>query len=292
MFEQGFGQASLNQSEYSDNFKKYSKTFSFAASFFGKKMANDTAKLYFFFRQVDDIADENVVENIDQKKNLIQNALKGAELTSLKDEYDIPIDVVEIFIKYAIADIELTKIESRKQLLEYCYAVASSVGICMCKLFKVKKTSAYYHAIDLGIAMQLTNMCRDVYEDYNNNRLYLPELSKDMIEYQDKEKIQSTIISYLDLADKYYESAYRGLVYLPLRVRFVIYLAANLYQKIGYHIKKNNNYKIRSYTKKNEKIFMLLNLSFKFCFKLLIKKFTPHEKNLHEDIAEMPYAHV
>ncbi|OUV07046.1 MAG: hypothetical protein CBC47_09700, partial [Alphaproteobacteria bacterium TMED87] len=87
------------------------------------------------------------------------------------------------------------KLNSKKDLLVYSYRVAGTVGLMMAKILKVTKKNSLKAAIDLGIAMQLTNISRDVIEDSNNNRFYINE---------NFEEIRSTI----NLADTFYENSF------------------------------------------------------------------------------------
>ena len=103
----------------------------------------------------------------------------------------------------------------------------------MAKILKVNKKNSLKSAIDLGIAMQLTNISRDVIEDFNNNRVYID---------QNFENIKSTI----ELSEKFYENSFYSIKEIPLSFRFSILVARRIYRKIGYKIlnKKNfENYK-------------------------------------------------
>ena len=115
----------------------------------------------------------------------------------------------------------------------YSYRVAGTVGLMMAKILKVNKKNSLKSAIDLGIAMQLTNISRDVIEDFNNNRVYID---------QNFENIKSTI----ELSEKFYENSFYSIKEIPLSFRFSILVARRVYRKIGYKIlnKKNfENYK-------------------------------------------------
>lgn len=275
---------------YKRNFQKHSKTFSFAAKFFGKKTGTATAKLYYFFRTVDDLADSELEMSIDERKDLIRQALNSSEIKQLKKQYNIPNKILEVFINYSIADIDLERLNCEKELLSYCYGVASTVGLSMCHLFGVTSEKAFYHAIDLGIAMQLTNMCRDVFEDYENNRIYLPDLIPEYFKYEDQDNIFSIQKKYLDLADEYYLSGFEGLIYLPIRARLVVYIAAKLYHHIGHQILIDKNFKKRSYVSKFSKIGLSLQYVCSFLFKHLKMKDVTHQQSLHKSIVELPYA--
>ena len=97
------------------------------------------------------------------------------------------------------------------------------VKIISLKILKVNKKNSLKSAIDLGIAMQLTNISRDVVEDLNNGRSYIN---------LDFEEIKSTI----QLAENYYENSFYSIQKIPFRLRFAILVARRVYRKIGYKI--------------------------------------------------------
>ena len=150
------------------------------------------------------------------------------------DEFSISLKVVNDLFDGIKSDIKQTvKLNSKKELLIYSYRVAGTVGLMMAKILKVNKKSSLKSAIDLGIAMQLTNISRDVVEDLNNGRSYINDNFDD---------IKST----LKLAEKFYESSFYSINEIPIRFRFSILVARRVYRKIGYKIlnKKNlENYK-------------------------------------------------
>ena len=120
------------------------------------------------------------------------------------------------------------QLNSKKDLLIYSYRVAGTVGLMMAKILDVKNKNALKGAIDLGIAMQLTNISRDVIEDAGNNRFYIA-------------KNLSSIKETLKLADLFYESSFASIKEIPLNFRFSILVARRVYRKIGHNIlgKKN-----------------------------------------------------
>ena len=156
------------------------------------------------------------------------------------------------------------KLDTKKDLLVYSYRVAGTVGLMMAKILKVNKKSSLKSAIDLGIAMQLTNISRDVIEDSKNNRFYINK---------NFEEISSTI----NLADTFYDNSFYSIKDIPISLRFSILVARRVYRKIGYKIlnKKNlENYQSsgKIYVSNIEKIFetflsifdlIRLSLSFK-----------------------------
>ena len=124
---------------------------------------------------------------------------------------------------------ERVEFKTEKELLIYSYRVAGTVGLMMAKILKVKKEIAFKAAIDLGIAMQLTNISRDVIEDQNLNRHYInPEIEK--------------ILETLDLAESFYKSCFYSIKEIPFRLRFSICVARRVYRKIGHKIKNKKDF--------------------------------------------------
>ena len=119
-------------------------------------------------------------------------------------------------------------VNSEKDLLIYCYRVAGTVGLMMAKILNVQNKNALKSAIDLGIAMQLTNISRDVVEDSKNNRFYISH---------NFEEIKKT----LENADLFYESSFSSIKEIPFVFRFSILVARRVYKKIGHKILKKRN---------------------------------------------------
>jgi len=126
------------------------------------------------------------------------------------------------------------KINSQKDLLVYSYRVAGTVGLMMSKILKVNDKESLKGAIDLGIAMQLTNIARDVIEDKKRNRKY--------IDY-DFSAIKETI----NTADIFYQRSFPAIKAIPLSSRFSVIVARRVYRKIGDYILKQKN--IENYSK-------------------------------------------
>jgi phytoene synthase len=123
---------------------------------------------------------------------------------------------------------EKVQINSKKDLLVYSYRVAGTVGLMMSKILKVKNKEALKGAVDLGIAMQLTNIARDVNEDKNQKRQYIkPDFSSI------KETIKESEI--------FYQKSFNSISSIPLRSRFSILVARRVYKKIGNYILKQKN---------------------------------------------------
>tara|TARA_B100000242_G_scaffold110276_1_gene76908 strand:- start:661 stop:1512 length:852 start_codon:yes stop_codon:yes gene_type:complete len=220
----------------------YAKSFSWAGFFLPKKTLNKCSALYDFCRVADNLADdEEKIENKEKKFNQFEKDFNQKNFDNpiiknmwdLIDEFNISLKIVHDLLIGIKSDIkESVKLNSKKDLLIYSYRVAGTVGLMMAKILRVSKKSSLKSAIDLGIAMQLTNISRDVIEDYKNNRSYIDK---------NFEEISSTV----NLAETFYENSFYSIKDIPISFRFSILVARRVYRKIGHKIlnKKNlNNY--------------------------------------------------
>ena len=153
----------------------YAKSFSWAGFFLPKKIYQRCSTLYDFCRSLDDIADQELDLNakIDQfnefKKRFVNKDNKNqiiSQMHELINSCDIKEKIVHDLFDGVASDLkEEVKLKSKKELLIYSYRVAGTVGLMMAKILNIKKNNSLKAAIDLGIAMQLTNIARDVIED-------------------------------------------------------------------------------------------------------------------------------
>ena len=227
---------------YNSYLSVYAKSFSWAGFFLPKKTLNKCSALYDFCRVADNLADdEEKIENKEKKFNQFEKDFNQKNFDNpiiknmwdLIDEFNISLNIVHDLLIGIKSDIkESVKLNSKKDLLIYSYRVAGTVGLMMAKILRVSKKSSLKSAIDLGIAMQLTNISRDVIEDYKNNRSYIDK---------NFEEISSTV----NLAETFYENSFYSIKDIPISFRFSILVARRVYRKIGHKIlnKKNlNNY--------------------------------------------------
>ena len=217
----------------------YAKSFSWAGYFLPKKTFDRCSALYDFCRVADNIADDDgEIENKKKKFDQFINDFNQKKfddpiiknMWGLIEEFKISLKIVQdllIGIKSDIRDKVI--LNSKKDLLVYSYRVAGTVGLMMAKILKVNKKSSLKSAIDLGIAMQLTNISRDVIEDSKNNRFYINE---------NFEEISST----LNLADAFYENSFYSIKDIPISFRFSILVARRVYKKIGHKILSKKNF--------------------------------------------------
>ena len=218
--------------------KKHAKSFYWASFFLSKETFNKCSSLYNFCRTLDDIVDDNNKLEIKKnnflkfKKNFIDKDLSDPiikEMWSIINSEKISEKVVTDLFDGVETDLEeKVRINSKKELLVYSYRVAGTVGLMMSKILKVKNKEALKGAIDLGIAMQLTNIARDVCEDRDRNRQYIkPDFSAI------KETINESQI--------FYQKSFSSISSIPLRSRFSVIVARRVYKKIGDYILKQNN---------------------------------------------------
>lgn len=287
----------------------YGKSFNWAKKFLGHKMGTDASILYRLCRVLDDMADGDII-NGPERLLIIRDGLIKNHPTKdpLLIEFDffinskkLPKLVIISLIDGLLGDQENVLIKNEFELLRYCYRVAGTVGILMCNVLDCDKNDAIDYAIDLGIAMQLTNIARDVLEDAQMGRRYLPESWVGNISPEEIIKIshepgskraQEICIGsekLLNLAEQYYISGLTGCSYLPLRAHAAISVAAIVYRKIGIKI-KNNEYswfKGRVFTSKYEKM-ICSTLGLLLLYKRLFKR-DQHDSILHDALRGLPY---
>ena len=253
--------------------KKHAKSFYWASFFLSSNTLDKCSSLYNFCRTLDDIVDDD--NNLEIKKEIFSKFKRDFENKNLNNQIIKDIWSVidnENISKQIIIDLfdgvetdlkEKVVINSKKDLLVYSYRVAGTVGLMMSKILKVKNKEALKGAIDLGIAMQFTNIARDVCEDKARNRQYVDH---DFLAIQE-------IISESQI---FYENSFNSISDIPIRSRFSVIVARRIYRKIGDYILKQKN--IDNYNKAGkiyvpifEKIIQTILSIFDFIKLLFIK---------------------
>ena len=216
----------------------HAKSFSWAGFFLAKQTFKNGSSLYDFCRTLDDIADENT--SLDSKKQKFNKMKKDfiernfeniliKNIDNLIKKFNISEKVVLDLFDGIESDIkENIEFKTKRELLLYSYRVAGTVGLMMAKILKVDSKIALRSAVDLGIAMQLTNIARDVVEDSDRNRKYIDH---DFI------KIKET----LSIAKLFYKSSFKSIKEIPLVNRFAILVARRVYREIGNNIIRKKN---------------------------------------------------
>ncbi len=242
-----------------------------------KKRAIYTA--YAFCRRCDDAVDNN--ESTTEKKRLldeIENNLKsGINLDKLIlennpiilatcaiiKEFNIPQQYFFDVIQGVRMDIEFTSFNSFDEVKEYCYKVASVIGLICIKIFGYSNPKAIDYAIDFGLAMQLTNILRDILDDLNENRCYLAFEEMDKFNYsinQLRESLYNDDFIQMmkfevDRAKRYFESGSRLLPLVDTDSRICLVILSTIYSKILKKIERSNynifqtNYRLNTFEK-------------------------------------------
>ena len=270
--------------------KSEGKSFYWASFFLPKKNRIAASRLYSICRYLDDVADNSKLDTSSQIKNIF-NQIKeneSSEINIFFKKNNINLGILKDLIDGLISDQQNVRVADEKELIDYSYKVAGTVGLMMLPIINTKDAEARKHAIDLGIAMQLTNIARDVYEDAKMNRLYLPkewlgqvsisDLIDNKLDDQKKKLIELSIKNLIELSDKFYANGFSGMKFIPLRTRLAIFFAAKIYKGIGEKIKSGGYvYKLeRVYLNKLEKLWITIISIPEFLFlKNIFKSYKP-----------------
>ena len=241
-----------------------SKSFYFATRFFPPDLARAAHAVYWFCRYTDDLVDE--CENVERGRQDLEHwteALRTAYETGVCSdhpvlrtflhtaaEYQIPLEYAFELIEGMRMDLNGTRYQTFEELRLFCYRVASVVGLMMCCVIgfeeETERTSALPHAIDLGIAMQLTNILRDIGEDLERGRVYLPldEMAqfgyseRDLKAHLRNEPFRRLMQFQVARARSYYARGNAGIRTLNTRGRFAVKVASDVYREILARVEK------------------------------------------------------
>ncbi|MEN9282323.1 MAG: hypothetical protein RL594_1258 [Bacteroidota bacterium] len=250
--------------------KTHAKTFYAASHFVPAEKRNACYAVYAFCRYVDDIVDvamergdvtrEDAVRLVEQWRSEVGDVYTGqrtvtsdasdlayqdraAVLLAWEDTlqtYHIPRNLPEELIEGVLMDTTITRFATYQELEVYCYKVASVVGLMTSEIFGYSSPEALSYAVDLGIAMQLTNIIRDVKEDALRGRIYLAQ--EDMMNYNVSEddilssrygpNVRDLVAEYIRRADALYQKADTGIAMLESSSMVTVLLMSRNYQKI------------------------------------------------------------
>ena len=285
------------------------KSFHWAGRFLGLEVGRDATLLYSFCRILDDMADGDIQNGPKRLKHirsgLIDATVTGdlllPELTNFISKIGISAEIMIALIDGLLQDQQIVSLADERALLRYSYRVAGTVGLMMSKILGCTDPVALCHAVDLGIAMQLTNIARDVLEDASMGRRYLPAtwvggMAPTQIlavancdPSPERDTISTAVTRLLLLAEPYYDSGIMGLVYLPPRAHLAIAVAAQVYRQIGVQIAATGHqwYNGREVTNNQTK----LTCSVK-ALRSLPRRLHPypsHQTALHGALVGLPY---
>lgn len=243
-----------------------SKSFYFATRFFPPDLARAAHAVYWFCRYTDDLVDD--CETLDAGRRDLRawtEALRDATqpgastdhpvLRTFLDtaaQYAIPLEYAFELIEGMRMDLNGTRYANFEELRLFCYRVASVVGLMMCCVIGFEndgdRERALPHAIDLGIAMQLTNILRDIGEDLARNRIYLPSDEIQQFGYSEEE-LQSHVRNepfrrlmqfQVERARQYYARGNDGIRMLNARGRFAVKIASDVYREILVRVERSD----------------------------------------------------
>ncbi|MGB2001588.1 MAG: squalene/phytoene synthase family protein [Porticoccaceae bacterium] len=275
----------------------HGKSFYWASLFLGSELAERAAQLYQFCRFVDDLADGDLPDREESLEDIRArldggNRPAGPEIEAFIEfasHNNIPVIAARELLDGMLQDQQPTAVKDKAELLRYCHAVAGTVGLMMCRVLNCQHSRADAFAIDLGIAMQLTNISRDVLEDAKMGRRYLPATWVDLSPAEIveagipcRQPVARAIEEMLDLAEDYYKSALLGIQLLPFRSRLAITVALRIYRQIGWVLRRQNLrwWQGRVYVAKSEKALLTLR-----SLRDLRPIWVPgHNRALHQDL--------
>lgn len=258
-----------------DAIRTGSYSFHAASRLLPAKVRDPALALYAFCRVADDEVDEGdakvcAVLSLRDRLDLLyegrpRNTPTDRAFAAVVEEFDMPRTLPEALLEGLAWDAEGRQYRTLSELFDYCARVASAVGAMMAVLMRVRDADALARACDLGLAMQLTNIARDVGEDARARRLYLP------LEWMDEarigvdaffaeplpsEPVRNMVRRLLREAERYYHRSEAGVAALPVSCRPGIFAARHIYAGIGGAIRRNGYDTIswRSRTTRGQKI--------------------------------------
>ena len=266
----------------------WSKSFYFSARFLPKEKRWATYALYGFCRFADNLIDnprnrpkQQLISEVACFRRELKLAYRWGEsehpilkpFILVAKKYGIPIEYPLDLLKGVQMDIEAIRYETFDDLYVFCYRVASVVGLMMTHIMGYKDDRAFEYAEKLGIAMQLTNILRDVKEDKEMGRIYLPveELKnfglteEDVFKENFNDQFRQLMKLQVERADSYYQEAANGIPMLSTDSQFAIYSASKIYQGILRKIEQRN------YNPFLERVYVPLGKKFRILMKEVIR---------------------
>lgn len=268
--------------------RKHAKTFYMATRFLPYHKQRGIFAIYGLCRTLDDIVDENednpyqfrrnraeIIDKLENFRVQLVSAYRGAEQTNsvliafadVLNRYNISLEHPLTLLDGVKMDLVKNRYENFDELYEYSYKVASVVGLMTTEIFGYNNPKAINYAVDLGIAMQLTNILRDIGEDLERNRIYIPREDLERFQVTEEDLFSKNVSeNFIDLmkfqiqrAQRYYIEADKGICMLDKDSRLPVLLARENYSRILNKIKENR-YQVfnqRAYLNSTEKFSIL-----------------------------------
>ncbi|MDZ7719386.1 MAG: phytoene/squalene synthase family protein [Balneolaceae bacterium] len=273
--------------------RKHAKTFYMATRFLPYHKQRGIFAIYGLCRTLDDIVDENqdnpyqvrrsrdeIIGKLEKFRVQLVSAYRGAEQTNsvliafadVLNRYNISLEYPLTLLDGVKMDLVKNRYETFDELYEYSYKVASVVGLMTAEIFEYSNPQAINHAVELGIAMQLTNILRDIGEDLERDRVYIPAEDLEKFQVTEEEMFKNEISDrFIDLmkfqiqrARYYYKEADKGISMLNRDSRLPVLLARENYSRILNKIEENG-YQVfnqRAYLNATEKFSILPKILF------------------------------
>lgn len=237
--------------------RQYAKSFYWAGFMLPTKKRNAVTAIYAFCRVCDNLADQNppkmALKRLLEYEHELRKAFQTGQSTDkiirafvqTMNQYRIPKRLAYRLITGLQKDVVKNCFETFKELKQYCMDVAGIPGLMLLPVLGFSSPRAKRHAVQLGIAMQLTNILRDVSEDLKRNKIYLPKkdlkrfscTKQDLANSQPSLRLKKVLQFESERAQKYYQKSLKGIWLLDLDSRLCILLAHALYRQILLEIK-------------------------------------------------------
>ncbi|MFN0117499.1 MAG: phytoene/squalene synthase family protein [Elusimicrobiota bacterium] len=289
-----------------------SKSFSLAARVFPKETRQAAFALYSWCRHCDDVIDESILGMKTTPSNPSDRGVKDKLLKDLVEKtklaytdyvfsdpiffsfqyvvkkYHIPIEYPLDLLEGMKMDISHQEYKTISDLEKYCYCVAGTVGLMMSHIMGLSDEKALKNACDMGIAMQLTNIARDIREDFEMNRIYVPLdwLKKEnipaekLLDLEQRAKLVTIAKNLVNEAESFYESGDNGLNSLSFQAACAVSSAREVYSQIGKQVvqKGPQAFQERTIVSLPVKIFVMLKGIFKIFSSLPKRIFHPWKR--------------
>ncbi|MCX8037623.1 MAG: phytoene/squalene synthase family protein [Candidatus Sumerlaeia bacterium] len=229
--------------------REHSKTFYFASALLPKAKRRGARALYAFCRETDDVVDRggnDIARCLEQwRRRALAPAPPPDDLVPLawahtRAAYRIPDRLAEQLIEGVARDLSQTRYRDFSQLAEYCYGVASTVGLMSMHIMGFAGPEAIPYAVKMGVALQMTNILRDVGEDWQRGRVYLPEdelarfgiSESDLAAGRVDDRWRRLMRFQIERTHRLYDESWPGIALLHRDGQFSIAAAADLYRAI------------------------------------------------------------
>jgi phytoene synthase len=289
---------------------RHARTFALAGWFLPPERLDEAAVVYAFCRLVDDAVDlaEEAgagLSALAQIERELADLAPARPLVACYREllagWGVPLAAARELIAGVRADAGPVALPDDAALLRYCYQVAGTVGLMMCGVIGARDPQALPFALDLGVAMQLTNIARDVAEDAGRGRVYLPETrlraagtsARALLEgTAPRSAVAAVVLEIVAEAERYYASAEAGMRFIPWRSRLAIVVASRVYRAIGLRLRRRGGDALagRTVVPPLEKAAWTAAAVLGFVRGALWPRREPHDPALHRYIADLPGA--